>query len=315
MVHRGGFCAALKKVRFCGILYVTNDSFKCYIKVGEPMGENKTPQELDFERKHEEDMRRIRDLRLMDDDFMSKVFEDKECAEFLLKIILDRDDLTIQEVHGQHDLNNLQGRSVRLDILAVDEANRAYDIEVQRSDRGAGVKRARYNSSLLDANLTQKGDAYNALNETYVIFITEHDVLKKNLPIYHVDRIIRETGEDFGDEAHIIYVNSQIKDESQLGRLMHDFSCKNPNDMCFSVLANRVRYFKEDTKGVATMCRAFEEVREESLREGVLKGAHAKAIESAKRLLTAGKLSYQEIADAMGLSVEEVKALDTKRPA
>ena len=110
MVRRGEFCATLKKVRFCGILYVTNDSFKCYIKVGEPMGENKTPQELDFERKHEEDMRRICDLRLMDDDFMSKVFEDKECAEFLLKIILDRDDLTIQEVHGQHDLNNLQVR-------------------------------------------------------------------------------------------------------------------------------------------------------------------------------------------------------------
>lgn len=307
MVRRGEFCATLKKVRLCGILYVTNDSFKCYIKVGEPMGENKTPQELDFERKHEEDMRRIRDLRLMDDDFMSKVFEDKECAEFLLKIILDRDDLTIQEVHGQHDLNNLQGRSVRLDILAVDEANRAYNIEVQRSDRGAGVKRARYNSSLLDANLTQKGDAYNALNETYVIFITEHDVLKKNLPIYHVDRIIRETGEDFGDEAHIIYVNSQIKDESQLGRLMHDFSCKNPNDMCFSVLANRVRYFKEDTKGVATMCRAFEEVREEGMR--------ANALEAAKRLLLGGKLSYEEIAEAQGLTVEEVKALDTKRSA
>ena len=88
---------------------------------------------------------------------------------------------------------------------------------------------------------------------------------------------------------------------------MHDFSCKNPNDMCFSVLANRVRYFKEDTKGVATMCRAFEEVREE--------GERRKAIEAAKRLLSGGKLSYEEIADAMGLSVEEVKALDTKRSA
>ena len=42
MVRRGEFCATLKKVRFCGILYVTNDLFKCYIKVGEPMGENKT---------------------------------------------------------------------------------------------------------------------------------------------------------------------------------------------------------------------------------------------------------------------------------
>lgn len=310
MVHRGEFCATLKKVRFCGILYVTNDSFKCYIKVGEPMGENKTPQELDFERKHEEDMRRIRDLRLMDDDFMSKVFEDKECAEFLLKIILDRDDLTIQEVHGQHDLNNLQGRSVRLDILAVDEENRAYNIGVQRSDRGAGVKRARYNSSLLDANLTQKGDAYNALNETYVIFITEHDVLKKNLPIYHVDRIIRETGEDFGDEAHIIYVNSQIKDESQLGRLMHDFSCKNPNDMNYSVLAQRVRYFKEDTKGVATMCRAFEEVREEALREGERK----KALKSALEMLADG-VPCDKVAKYTGLTLTEVEELVGKKPA
>ena len=63
------------------------------------------------------------------------------------------------------------------------------------------------------------------------------------------------------------------------------------------------------------MSRLIEKMRDESLREGVLRGAHAKAIESAKRLLAAGKLSYQEIADAMGLSVEEVKALDTKQSA
>ena len=86
------------------------------------MAEVKTQNDLDFERKHEEDLRRIRDFRLMDDNFMSKVFEDKPCAEFLLRIILNRDDLKVKEVHGQHDLNNIQGRSVRLDILAVDHA-------------------------------------------------------------------------------------------------------------------------------------------------------------------------------------------------
>lgn len=75
-------------------------------------------------------------------------------------------------------LQNLQGRSVRLDILAVDEAGRIYNVEVQRSDRGAEAKRARYNSSLIDANVTEPGDAYEKLNETYVIFITEHDVLR-----------------------------------------------------------------------------------------------------------------------------------------
>ena len=48
---------------------------------------------------------------------MNKVFEDKACAEFLLQIILQRTDLRVQRVHGQHDIKNLQGRSVRLDIL------------------------------------------------------------------------------------------------------------------------------------------------------------------------------------------------------
>ena len=195
------------------------------------MSERKSQQELDFERKHEEDLQRLRGLRLIDDDFMAAVFEERACAEFLLQIILKRDDLTVKEVHGQYSIKNLQGRSVRLDILAVNRENRAYNIEVQRSDRGASEKRARYNSSLLDANLTDAGDDYDALNETYVIFITENDVLKAGLPIYHVDRTVRETGTAFNDQAHIVYVNSQIKDETALGKLMHDFFCTNSKDM------------------------------------------------------------------------------------
>lgn len=306
MVRRGEFCATLKKVRFCGILYVTNDSFKCYIKVGEPMGENKTPQELDFERKHEEYLHRIQNLRLIDDNFMTKVFEDKECSEFLLQVILDRDDLTIREVHSQYGLNNIQGRSARLDILAVDEQNKAYNIEIQRNDRGAEVRRARYNSGLMDANITEPGDRYDQLYETYVIFITENDILKAGLPIYHIERTIQETGMPFGDGAHIIYVNSQIKDDTKLGRLMQDFTCTNPDDMNYPVLAQRVRYFKEDTKGVATMCRAFDEVREEGKRE--------QAVEFARSMLADG-MPYEIVAKYTKLSVEEVKALDTKRSA
>lgn len=275
------------------------------------MAELEKQKELDFERKHQEDLERIRNFRLMDDDFMSKVFEDKDCAEFLLKIILERDDLTVQEVHGQHDLKNLQGRSVRLDILAVDHANRTYNVEVQRSDHGAGAKRARYNSSLLDANLTEKGDKYDTLNETYVIFITENDVLQGGLPIYHINRMIEEMAKPFGDEAHIIYVNAQIKDETALGKLMHDFSCTDPNQMNYPVLAQRVRYFKEDTKGVTNMCRAIEEMREETAREAT----HAKAVAVAQKMLNAGKMSYEEISDFVDLPVEEIKALDTQKSA
>ena len=56
---------------------------------------NNTEETLDFEQKHKEDLQRLRGFRLLDDDFMSKVFEDKACAEFLLQIILQRHDLKV----------------------------------------------------------------------------------------------------------------------------------------------------------------------------------------------------------------------------
>mgnify|MGYP002564713737 FL=1 len=274
-----------------------------------------TEQELDLERKRLEDLRRIQSLRLLDDDFMNKVFEDKACAEFLLQIILERTDLTVQKVHSQHNLKNLQGRSVRLDILATDEAGRVYNIEVQRSDKGAGAKRARYNSSLIDANITEPGDNYENLNETYVIFITEHDVLKAGRPIYHIDRMIQETNALFGDGSHILYVNAQIKDNSALGQLMHDFACTKAEEMHYPILAKRVRYFKEEQEGVATMSKIFEEIKREAAQEAARKTAREKSIQVARRMLMMGKYSYEEISAISDLTMDEVKALDEGKPA
>ena len=274
-----------------------------------------TEQELDLERKRLEDLRRIQSLRLLDDDFMNKVFEDKACAEFLLQIILERTDMTVQKVHSQHNLQYFQGRSVSLDILATDEGGRVYNIEVQRSDKGAGAKRARYNSSLIDANITEPGDNYENLNETYVIFITEHDVLKAGQPIYHIDRMIQETSASFGDGSHILYVNAQIKDNTALGQLMHDFACTKAEEMHYPILAKRVRYFKEEQEGVATMSRIFEEIKREAAQEAARKTAREKSIQVARRMLMMGKYSYEEISAISDLTMDEVKALDEGKPA
>ena len=273
---------------------------------------NNTEETLDFEQKHKEDLQRLRGFRLLDDDFMSKVFEDKACAEFLLQIILQRHDLKVQSVQGQYDIKNLQGRSIRLDILAVDSNNRIYNIEIQRSDRGADAKRARYNSSLIDANITEAGDKYDALSETYVIFITENDVMKGKQPIYPVERYIT-IGEEkvlFGDGSHILYVNGKYRGDDEVGKLMHDFSCTDPDDMNYEILAKKARYFKQDEKGVATMCKLMEDMRNEAAHEAAHKAERESARKTAKRFLKMGKLSHEEIADGTGLPLEEVKALE-----
>ena len=243
-----------------------------------------------------EDLQRLRGFRLMDDDFMSKCFEENiECTELVLQIVLGRDDLKVEKVAIQHQLKNLQGRSIIFDIYATDHAGKRYNVEIQRADRGAGAKRARYHSSLIDANVTEPGEKLENLVE----------------PIYHIDRVIKETGENFGDEAHILYVNGEYRDESPIGTLMHDFSCTNAKDIKYRTLAERVRYFKEDEKGVAAMCKAMEDMRDEA----ALAARLAERKEVASRLLKKGAMSFEEIAEISQLSVEEVRALAGKRGA
>jgi hypothetical protein len=225
-------------------------------------------------------MERIRALRIIDDQFMSKVFEDKECAEVLLRAILKKKDLKVKDVHVQYDIKNLQGRSVRLDILATDESGKLYNVEVQRNNHGAVPKLARYNSSLLDANITDAGEDYKNLAETYVIFITEGDIFGANKALYHIDRIVKETKKPFGDEAHIMYVNSKIQNNTELGKIMHDFYCTDANDIKNKKLAKRVKYFKDDKEGVNDMSSVFEEIKTEAKKEN--------AYEIAKNLILLG---------------------------
>ena len=270
---------------------------------------SKNEQKIEKLRFDKKDLERLARLRLLDDDFMTKVFEDKECAEILLQIILDRKDLKVLRVQVQYTVKNLQGRSVRLDILAVDETGKIYDIEIQRDDKGAGTKRARYNSSMLDANITEPGEEFEKLPETYVIFITENDVLGGNLPIYHIDRTIQESKELFQDESHIIYVNSQITDETELGKLMQDFRCTNAKDMNNPVLAKRVSYFKENQEGVAVMCKEMELMREE-VREETTKKVREETTKKAIRNMLTGPFTKEQIKLILNVTDADIQKVE-----
>ena len=291
-------------------------------------------------------LERIKKLRLMDDDFFRVCFnDDKEGAAFILRIILDKSDLKVTKMRTQHSLKNLMGHSVILNVLATDSKGTLYNIEIQRSDTGALPKRARYISSMIDVNIFQPKENYEALPQTYVIFITENDVLHENRLIYHIERVITESGSPFNDEAHIIYVNASFKDDSALGRLMHDFKCADPYQMNYPELREKTIPFKEDEKKAKKMCEIWEEVRREGIAEGIelakdeIEKANAakaeaeanaakaeasaakakaeasaakaeakeRATKTALRMIKRGNLSIEEIAEYTGLTEEEVK--------
>ena len=265
-------------------------------------------QELPDDRKEKEEI--IRNFRLMDDTFMSKVFEDKACAELLLRIILGRDDLTVQEAVTQYELKNIQGRSAKLDIYAVDSTGAKYDVEVQRSDKGAVPKRGRYNSSLLDCNTLDTGDNFEKLLKTYVIFITENDYFRAGLPMYTITLCITNMGNAvYGDKSGIIYVNGANRDDSAVGKLMQDFFCKDPHKMNYELLSRRTEYFKESKEGVDTMCKLMEDYADKRARKAAEIAANEKSISIALKLWNNGIRDLQQIAELTDLPLEMVKEL------
>jgi hypothetical protein len=238
---------------------------------------------------------------------MSKCLENApECIELMLQIIIGKKDLKVIKSQTEYPIKSLQGRGVRFDVFARDSKGREYDIEMQRANKGAEPKRARYNSALMDANALKTGEDVAKLRDTYVIFIAENDVIGGGHEVYEIDRTVRQMrGKEFGDGTHIVYVNCAAQSASDIGRLVHDLLCRDAAKMYFDVLRKRVGQFKNSEEGRYTMCRAMERIAERNKAEG----KRETMLATAKRLLANGKLMLKEIAECSGLSLAQVKKL------
>lgn len=186
-----------------------------------------------------------------------------EATGLLLRIILKRDDIIIVSVVGQREFQSpvVGGRNIRLDILAKDNTGKQYNIEVQKKPEGAHIRRARFNSSMMDSRMLKEGQDFSELRDSYMVFITQTDIFGHGLPFYTVNRHFEETDDKFDDGSHIVYVNGSYKGDDAVGRLMHDFGCKKSKDIYYSELAKGVKHFKEEG-GRKAMCEAVEKYAE-----------------------------------------------------
>lgn len=264
------------------------------------------------ELKKKETLEAIKKLSLLDDNLMTLVFDRNiEATELLLNVILQRNDLNVLEVIAQREYKNSMsgGRSITIDIYARDKDDKIYDIEVQRASVGADVHRARFHSSMIDTKMLKAGQGFKEIHNSYVIFITSSDVMGAGHSLYHIDRMIKETGTYFGDGSHIIYVNGSYKDDSDpVGRLMHDFRCLSSVDMFYPILAKQVNFFKETEGGQDIMCQVFEDLAEKRADEKVL-DEKAKLV---KNLMETMELTAEQAMEAMKIP-ETDKELLTSR--
>ena len=251
-------------------------------------------------------LEKIQGFRLFDDTFMSAVFDGQIAeTEFLLRVVLGRDDIFVESSEAQYAISNIYGHEARLDILARDRQGKAYNVEVQRALAGASMQRARFLGAMVDVTLLKKGDQHQNLPERYTIFITEDDMFGKGLPSYHACNTIDELDHlPLGDGGHIVYINGQYRNlETPIGRLMHDFFCARADDMLNPLLKKRVKYLKETEGGNGEMCEIMEQY------------IYEKHLDLAKKEIEIGELSLEQIARVFELPLQVVEELASRKTA
>lgn len=267
---------------------------------GETMAEDKNSRDI----QNQDRINKLIDgLTLFDDDLMSRVFDKNiEATELLLRIILERK-IKVISVNGQEEMKSaaVGGRNITLDVHALDENGEKMDIEVQGNSEGAHIRRARYHSSVLDSRMLKEGQEFKEIKDSYVIFIYKRDKFQEGLPLYHIDRYVRETGKLFEDGSHIIYVNGNYKGDDEIGHLMQDFHQTDPDNMHYKELSQGVRHFKEVEEGRDTMCEAVQEYAREY--------AKTEKAELVENFMKNMNLTLKQALDAAGIQGEEREAI------
>ena len=199
-----------------------------------------------------------------------------------------------------------------LDAKCQLENRRIVNIEVQKADDDDHQRRVRYNGALLTTNLTNPSTKFAEIPDVIVVFISKFDVFKSSRPLYHIDRVIRETGKSVDNGFEEVYVNAEIDDDSDVARLMNVFNTDTAyDDVKFPVTSAYKRRYKTTEEGVREMCEVIERNRAEGRAEGRAKGL----IEGKAELITnmlKNQMKPEQIAKIANMTVEQIISIGKK---
>ena len=255
-------------------------------------------------------------LNPIDDLMFRKMAEEKEFCEEILRVILDDNGLTVIEAMPQWSGTNLQGRSVILDAKCITGDRKQINIEIQKADDDNHQKRVRYNSSVITANVAEPGIKFEFVPDVCVVFISTFDIFKGNLPLYHIDRVVRETKEVIENGFSEVYVNSAVNDGSNVAKLMKVFSENDAYSEKFPKTSEIKKRYKETEGGVKYMSGLMEKWKLEWLNEGKAEGEKlgeergkiTKATSIAQGMKKKG-FNIELIMELTGLSKEKILTL------
>ena len=227
---------------------------------------------------------------------------------------------------------------IRLDVKIADANNTHYNLEMQvknpknpKTGNKLLPKRTRYYQAMLDVDMLQKGQDYDELAATYIIFFCLFDFFEANQRVYTFrKRCLENLDIELKDEATIIFLNTKGTKGKVSSDIQSLFDYINSNVITSDFtqeVADTIVNIKNDKKvrsAYMTYEMRMEDLRNEAFYEGRAEGeakgkAEGKAegkvnekFATVKRMLKRGKSSLAEIAEDTELPLATVQQIQAE---
>ena len=190
------------------------------------------------------------------------------------------------------------------------DSDRVFDIEIQNNPELNLAKRTRYYQSMLDIDNLLKGEDYDTLKESFIIFICTFDPFGENLSTYTFrNRCIEKPSLELEDKTTKIIFNAEAFEKEKnvaISAFLRYISKRIPTDSFTEKLDTLIEKSKDNQKlrsKYLAMNLHDRDIKKQAYKDGLEEGALQKALETAKKLLGEG-ISIEVIARTTDLSVE-----------
>ena len=253
-------------------------------------------------------IKKFEDLTFTDDFMFCKTMQNPRLCKRLIEMILSDKIGKIAYISVQHNISTYeQAKSVRFDVLVQAENSKLYDVEMQVSNERNIPKRMRFYQAAIDISFLDKGNSYNSLNDSFIIFICTFDAIGKNRSVYTFENLcIEDKNTPLQDGTRKVIINAEAFNNT-----------KNKELKEFLEYLKTGKATNEFTREIETMIQTVkqnEQARQEYRlmstfeMDSIEKGIYRKAIETAKILKQLGD-SIQKIMQVTGLPESEIEKL------
>ena len=155
-------------------------------------------------------VKKYEELDITDAFMFSKVMCDEKICRPLLEEILNIKIKKIVYLDYEDTVKiTYASKGIRMDIYVEDEEETVYNLEMQAENTDNIPKRSRYYQSVIDINILEKGQEYDRLKESIIIFICTFDLFGMGEYMYTFYNTCEQVpGLKLGDKTMKIFLNA-----------------------------------------------------------------------------------------------------------